>query len=68
MCSDESSSVTSQFSAMADDHGDAVTAWRLFRSSDLPVHRRLAVAAGNILRRVTTPPHDCCGRFGEPGC
>ena len=24
--------------------------------------------AGNILRRVTTPPHDCCGHFGEPGC
>jgi hypothetical protein len=53
---------------MGHDHGDPVTAWRLFRSSHLPLYRRLAVAAGNILRRVTTPPHDCCGRFGEPGC
>jgi hypothetical protein len=50
------------------DHGDLVTAWRLFWMSDLPPHRRLVVAAGNILRRFKTPPHDCCGRPGEPGC
>jgi hypothetical protein len=53
---------------MARDHGDPVTAWGLFWTSDLPVHRRLAVAARNVIRRVTTPPRDCCGRPGEPGC
>jgi hypothetical protein len=53
---------------MAHDHGDPVTAWQLFRESDLPLHRRLAVAAGNIVRRFTLPPHDCCGHPGEPGC
>jgi hypothetical protein len=53
---------------MAHDHGDPATAWRIFWTSDLPFHRRFAVAAGNIVRRVTTPPHDCCGRPGEPGC
>jgi hypothetical protein len=53
---------------MAHDHGDPATAWALFRSSDLPLRRRLAVAAGNIVRRITTPPHDGCGHPGEPGC
>ncbi|HAF09438.1 MAG TPA: hypothetical protein DCK98_05075 [Chloroflexi bacterium] len=50
------------------EHRDPVTAWRLFWTSDLPLHRRLVVAAGNVMRRFTTPPHDCCGRPGEPGC
>jgi hypothetical protein len=54
---------------MAHDHGDPVTAWQLFRDSDLPLHRRLAVTAANIVRRFgALPPHDCCGRPGEPGC
>jgi hypothetical protein len=53
---------------MAHEHGDPVTAWRLFWTSDLPYGRRLAVAAGNIVRRITTSPHDCCGHPGEPGC
>jgi hypothetical protein len=53
---------------MRHDHGDPMTFWRIFATSDLPLHRRLAVAARNVMRRVTTPPHDCCGRPGEPGC
>ncbi|MHB8630671.1 MAG: hypothetical protein ACYC9W_01940 [Candidatus Limnocylindria bacterium] len=50
------------------EHGGPVTSWRIFWASDLPVGRRLAVAVANVLRRVTTPPHACCGRPGEPGC
>jgi len=53
---------------MADDHGDPVTAWRLIWSSELPVHRRFAAFVRNMGRRIVTPPHDCCGRPGEPGC
>jgi hypothetical protein len=54
---------------MAHDHGDPVTAWRIFWTSDLPFRRRLVVAAGNVRRRFSTlPPHECCGRPGEPGC
>jgi hypothetical protein len=53
---------------MAHQHGDPMTAWRIFWASELPVHRRLVVVARNVFRRVTTPPHDCCGRPGEPGC
>lgn len=68
MCSGESSSVTPLLNAMDKDHGDPVTAWRIFWSSELPFHRRLVVAARNVGRRITTLPHDCCGRPGEPGC
>jgi hypothetical protein len=50
------------------DHGDPVTAWRIFWSSELPFHRRLVAVARNMGRRIVTPPHDCCGRPGEPGC
>ena len=53
---------------MAHEHGDPVTAWRIFWTSDLPFRRRLAVAARNLRTRITTPPHNCCGRPGEPGC
>lgn len=53
---------------MAGQHGDPATAWQLFWSSDLPFWERLSVAARNMLRRVTTAPHDCCGHAGEPGC
>jgi hypothetical protein len=55
---------------MADphEHGDPLTAWRLFRESELPLARRLGVAAANLLRRAVRSPHDCCGRPGEPGC
>jgi hypothetical protein len=54
---------------MDHDHGDPVTAWHIFWTSDLPFHRRLAVTAGNVIRRFRTwPPSECCGRPGEPGC
>lgn len=53
---------------MAHHHGDAATAWRIFRTSDLPYRRRVPLAILNLLRRIWTPPHDCCGRPGEVGC
>jgi len=53
---------------MHDEPGDVGGFWANLRASDLPIHRRAIVAAGNLLRRVTTPPHDCCGRPGDPGC
>ena len=53
---------------MHDDHGDVAGFWVNVRASDLPIHRRALRTVANLLRRVTTPPHDCCGRPGEPGC
>lgn len=49
------------------EHGDPITAWRVFRSSDLPFHRRLVAVARNLGRRIVTRS-DCCGHPGEPGC
>jgi hypothetical protein len=68
MCSGPISSLTALLNAMAHQHGDPATVWELFWRSELPLRRRLAVAARNIARRLTTPPHDCCGHPGEPGC
>jgi len=68
MCSGETSSLTALLNAMSLDRGDPVTAWRLFWSSELPLHERILAVVRNMGRRITTPPHDCCGRPGEPGC
>ncbi|HLZ48680.1 MAG TPA: hypothetical protein VKR80_08540 [Candidatus Limnocylindria bacterium] len=53
---------------MHDDRGDVDGFRANLRATGLPVHRLATVAAGNLLRRIWTPPHDCCGRPGEPGC
>jgi hypothetical protein len=37
------------------------------RQSELPLPRRVAVAARNIARRVTLR-QTCCGHRGQPGC
>ena len=50
------------------DHGDVGGFFANLRRSDLPLHRRAILMVANLARRVTTPPHDCCGRPGEPGC
>jgi len=39
-----------------------------WRRSPLPFWRRLAVALGNLRRRLAWPPRNCCGRYGQPGC
>lgn len=38
-----------------------------WRSSDLPVPQRLAVALRNNLTKLRTMK-DCCGHPGQPGC
>jgi len=44
---------------------DAMTNWR---TSSLPLPRRLTIALRNWGRRLRIPPRDCCGNDGEPGC
>jgi hypothetical protein len=38
-----------------------------FRTSEIPLPRRLLVTARNITRRVALR-RPCCGHDGEPGC
>ncbi len=38
-----------------------------WRESDLPFHRKLAVAVRNNWIKLRTRK-DCCGHLGEPGC
>lgn len=38
-----------------------------WRESDLPFHRKLAVAVRNNWIKLRTR-RDCCGHPGEPGC
>lgn len=48
-------------------HPSPRTAWRNFRESDLPLPRRLRVAAANELWKVRHR-QSCCGHYGQPGC
>lgn len=53
---------------MRREHGTIPQAVRNVLASQLPLRRRLALAARNGLRRLGPPPADCCGHPGEPGC
>jgi len=50
------------------ERGDIYWFFANIRRSDLALHRRVMRTIANLARRVPTPPHDCCGRPGEPGC
>lgn len=39
-----------------------------FRESELPLHRKLSVAAANYWRKVKGGGQECCGNPGQPGC
>ncbi|MGH2470933.1 MAG: hypothetical protein ACRDG6_00810 [Candidatus Limnocylindria bacterium] len=38
-----------------------------FRASEIPLARRLAITARNLVRRAALR-QGCCGHHGEPGC
>jgi hypothetical protein len=40
---------------------------RNFRSSEIPLPRRLVITARNLARRIALR-QGCCGHDGEPGC
>jgi hypothetical protein len=48
-------------------HGTLTRAVRNFTESDIPLPRRILVAARNVWLRVALR-QACCGHDGEPGC
>ncbi|TMC79353.1 MAG: hypothetical protein E6J15_01045 [Chloroflexi bacterium] len=59
--------VRGELPVAASRRGSLAVFFANFRASEIPLPRRLVVAARNLARRAVLR-QGCCGHDGEPGC